>query len=116
VTASLALLIPVLMKESRSGVILTRLAKKKRAETGDQRIRARIEDERGSLPALVWVSCTRPICEFHALPSDMTYADIPIDLLFTEPVVIAFSVSRIHMVHSHTYRWFSYGLVSRGVF
>jgi hypothetical protein len=92
------------MKESRSGVILTRLARKKRAETGDQRIRARIEDERGSLRTLVWVSCTRPICELNALPNDMTHADSPVDLLFTEPVVTAFSVSRIRMARSLTYR------------
>jgi hypothetical protein len=51
------------MKETRSGVILTRLARKIREQSGDHRIRARIEDERGSLKTLVRISCTRPICE-----------------------------------------------------
>lgn len=79
------------MKESRAAVILTRMAKKKRAETGDHRIRARIEDERGSLRALIWVSCTRPICVCSHAPSAAA-ADMCTDLLFTEPVVASFSV------------------------
>lgn len=49
------------MKETRSGVLLTRLARKIRKETGDKRYRARIEDERGSLKSLILISCTRPI-------------------------------------------------------
>jgi hypothetical protein len=63
VTGVYMLLVPVLMRETRAGVILTRIAKRRRKETGDHRIRARIEDERASLRALVWVSCTRPVCE-----------------------------------------------------
>lgn len=49
------------MKETRSSVLLTRLAKKLRKDTGDNRYRARIEDERGSLRSLIAVSLTRPI-------------------------------------------------------
>lgn len=65
----------ICMRETRSAVILTRLARKRRRETGDNRYRARVEDERGSLRALIWISCTRPLY-----------------LLLTEPVVISFSV------------------------
>ncbi|KAI0761799.1 MFS general substrate transporter [Trametes elegans] len=67
--------VPICMKETRSGVLLTRLAKKLRKETGNHRYRARVEDERASLRTLIYISCTRPIY-----------------LLFTEPVVAAFSL------------------------
>jgi len=63
------------MKETRSSIILTRIAKKIRKETGDHRYRARIEDERMKLTTLIWISCTRPI-----------------HLLITEPVVASFSL------------------------
>ncbi|KAF9461065.1 MFS polyamine transporter [Collybia nuda] len=63
------------LKETRSAVLLTRIAKKKRKETGDNRYRARVEDERESLKHLIYISCTRPIY-----------------LLFTEPVVLSFSL------------------------
>lgn len=53
----------VIMKETRSSIILMRLAKKARKATGDDRIRARAEDERGRLINLIYVSCTRPLCE-----------------------------------------------------
>ncbi|KAH9935971.1 MFS general substrate transporter, partial [Epithele typhae] len=66
---------PTLMKETRSGVLLMRLARKLRAQTGNSRYRARIEDERASLRTLIYISCTRPMY-----------------LLFTEPVVAAFSL------------------------
>ncbi|KAI0731113.1 MFS general substrate transporter [Earliella scabrosa] len=67
--------VPICMKETRSGVLLTRLAKKMRKETGNVHYRARIEDERASLRTLIYISCTRPIY-----------------LLFTEPVVASFSL------------------------
>ncbi|KAI5830150.1 MFS general substrate transporter [Schizophyllum commune Tattone D] len=67
-------IVPFVMSETRSPVLLTRLAKKLRRETGDKRYRARIEDERASLRQLIYISCTRPIY-----------------LLLTEPIVIAFS-------------------------
>jgi len=44
-------------------VLLMRLARKLREESGDSRYRARIEDERPKLRELIYVSCTRPICE-----------------------------------------------------
>ncbi|THH11400.1 hypothetical protein EW146_g8061 [Bondarzewia mesenterica] len=53
--------IMVVMKETRSTVILTRLAKKLRKDTGDHRYRARAEDETASLRTLIYISCTRPL-------------------------------------------------------
>ncbi|KAJ7777218.1 MFS polyamine transporter [Mycena metata] len=70
-----SIVVPMIMRETRSSILLTRLARKIRKETGDHRYRARIEDERASLSTLIFISCTRPI-----------------QLLFTEPVVAAFSL------------------------
>lgn len=56
------ILIIAIMKETRSTVMLTRLAKKMRKETGDVRYRARAEDEIPSLRTLLYISCTRPLC------------------------------------------------------
>ncbi|KAJ7623748.1 MFS polyamine transporter [Roridomyces roridus] len=70
-----SLFVPTIMRETRSSIILTRLAKKVRKETGDERYRARVEDERASLTKLIYMSCTRPLL-----------------LLTTEPVVSAFSL------------------------
>ncbi|KAH9849849.1 MFS general substrate transporter [Lenzites betulinus] len=67
--------VPICMKETRSGVLLTKLAKKLRKDTGNHHYRARVEDERASLRTLIYISCTRPIY-----------------LLLTEPVVAAFSL------------------------
>ncbi|KAF9461064.1 major facilitator superfamily domain-containing protein [Collybia nuda] len=68
-------LLPFILKETRSAVLLTRMAKKMRKDTGDNRYRARVEDERESLKQLIYISCTRPI-----------------RLLLTEPVVLSFSL------------------------
>ncbi|EIN03913.1 MFS general substrate transporter [Punctularia strigosozonata HHB-11173 SS5] len=68
-------LILLFLRETRSAVLLTRLAKKMRKETGDTRYRARAEDERARLRTLIYISCTRPLY-----------------LLITEPVVLSFSV------------------------
>ncbi|KAK0189257.1 MFS polyamine transporter [Armillaria mellea] len=61
--------------ETRSSILLTRLAKKIRKETGDKRYRARVEDERASLRTLIFISITRPI-----------------HLMLTEPIVASFSL------------------------
>ena len=42
-------------------MLLVRLAKKLREETGDKRYRAKVEETRESLRRLIWISCTRPI-------------------------------------------------------
>ncbi|PBK98999.1 MFS polyamine transporter [Armillaria gallica] len=68
-------LLPLIMKETRSSILLTRLAKKIRKETGDKRYRARVEDERASLHTLIFISITRPI-----------------HLMLTEPIVASFSL------------------------
>lgn len=54
------------MSETRSTVILTRLARKLRKDTGNHRYRARVEDERGSFRNLLYVSCTRPLCKLYS--------------------------------------------------
>ena len=54
--------VPTCMRETRSGVLLMRLAHKLRAQTSNPNYRARIEDERASLRTLIYISCTRPIC------------------------------------------------------
>ncbi|THU81172.1 MFS general substrate transporter [Dendrothele bispora CBS 962.96] len=69
------ILVPFMLRETRSSIILTRIAKRIRKETGDNRYRARIEDERSSLRTLIYISCTRPIY-----------------LLLTEPVITSFSL------------------------
>lgn len=61
-TGAVLIVVIILMKETRSTIILTRLAKKIRKQTGDHRYRARAEDEEGSLTTLIYVSCTRPLC------------------------------------------------------
>ncbi|KZT53006.1 MFS general substrate transporter [Calocera cornea HHB12733] len=65
----------LVMKETRSSILLTQIAKKLRKTTGDNRYRARVEDERASLKTLIYISFTRPIY-----------------LLITEPVVASFSL------------------------
>ncbi|KAI0332771.1 MFS general substrate transporter [Cubamyces sp. BRFM 1775] len=74
-TGIFVIAVSICMKETRSGVLLTRLAQKLRKDTGNHHYRARIEDERASLRTLIYISCTRPVY-----------------LLITEPVVAAFSL------------------------
>jgi MFS family permease len=68
-------LIVTFMRETRSTVLLAKLAKRIRKETGDKRYRARIEDEGVDLRRLIYISCTRPMI-----------------LLTTEPTVASFSI------------------------
>ncbi|KIK62083.1 hypothetical protein GYMLUDRAFT_42522 [Collybiopsis luxurians FD-317 M1] len=75
ITAVYLLVMPLILRETRSSVILMKIVKKMRKETGDQRYRTRIEDERTRLSTLIYISCTRPI-----------------HLLATEPVVASFSL------------------------
>ncbi|KAF4576949.1 hypothetical protein EYR36_004933 [Pleurotus pulmonarius] len=73
------LILPFIVTETRSVILINRIASKKRKEAkrnGDpdyDRIRAKVDRPR--LGQLIWVSCTRPIY-----------------LLFTEPIVMAFSL------------------------
>lgn len=62
------------MKETRSTILLVRLARKMRKETGDHTYRARAEDETASLRTLIFISCTRPLCKsqtFYFFLSDV---------------------------------------------
>jgi len=61
--------------ETRASIILARMAKDKRKETGDERYRSRSELETPGFWTLIRISCTRPLY-----------------LLFTEPVVFFFSL------------------------
>ncbi|KAI0917884.1 hypothetical protein AcV5_002710 [Taiwanofungus camphoratus] len=74
-TGVFVVMVPLFMKETRASVLLVRLAKKMRKQTGNKRIRARVEDERASLSTLIYISCTRPVY-----------------LLMTEPVVLSFTL------------------------
>ncbi|KZP30510.1 MFS general substrate transporter [Athelia psychrophila] len=60
-TGVVLLLVITFMKETRSTILLARLARKMRKQTGDHRYRARAEDEEASLYNLIAVSCTRPL-------------------------------------------------------
>jgi hypothetical protein len=111
-----SLLVPLVMRETRSSILLTRLAKKIRKETGDHRYRARIEDERASLSTLIFVSCTRPIRRFCVLTLKGIKLKFYLDLLFTEPVVSSFSVIFPPFCLSCSWRCHSCGLDSSGAF
>lgn len=82
------------MRETRSSIILTRLAEKKRKDLKDNRYRSKIETERPNLQSLVWISCTRPIRMLNSSVS--AHFLIPrLDLLCTEPLVSSFSVRHL---------------------
>ncbi|KAL9937523.1 hypothetical protein V8E36_003932 [Tilletia maclaganii] len=68
------LLLATTLSESRGGVLLARRAAQLRKDTGDQRYRARSEEERSSMAVLIKTSLTRPLW-----------------LLVSEPIVMAFS-------------------------
>ncbi|KAG2110587.1 major facilitator superfamily domain-containing protein [Suillus discolor] len=51
----------IIMEETRSQIILRRIAKKLCKETGDDRYRVRGEETRPKLSAMIKMSCTRPI-------------------------------------------------------
>lgn len=69
------IVLAVCLTETRGSVILARRAAKLRKETGDERYKARSEEERASLWIIISNSLTRPIW-----------------LLFSEPIVTSFSL------------------------
>ncbi|KAF8884047.1 major facilitator superfamily domain-containing protein [Gymnopilus junonius] len=75
ICALFLVLLPFVLTETRSSILLMRIAKKIRKETGNHHIRARVEDERSKLSTLIWISCTRPV-----------------HLMLTEMVVLSFSI------------------------
>lgn len=68
-------MIALFLRETRGSVLLTRRAQKLRKKTGDQRYKARAEEERASIPVLIRTNLTRPLW-----------------LLISEPVVASFSL------------------------
>jgi hypothetical protein len=54
----------IFMKETRSSIILIRMARKVRKDTGDGRYRARVEENKPSLASMIAISCTRPLCKY----------------------------------------------------
>ena len=65
----------VVMKETRASVILTRIARRKRKESGEERWRSRTEDDRPPMRELVKLSVFRPMV-----------------MLTTEPIVSLYSL------------------------
>ena len=81
------------MKETRSSILLIGIAEKLRKKTGDNRYRTRVD--RPNIIKLIYIACTRPICMFaFYYLFNAKNENVP-DLVFTEPVVAAFSVSII---------------------
>lgn len=74
-SASTIILLFFLAKETRADVLLSRKAKKLRLETGDKRYVAQADEERASLSTILKTALMRP---FH--------------LLFTEPIIQAFTI------------------------
>lgn len=88
------------MPETRSEVILRQIANAIRKETGDNHYRAPTEMSSNSIRDMIWVSCTRPICQkilFHLVCVFGTYSNF-IDLLLTEPICMGASVSSLFVV------------------
>jgi MFS family permease len=53
------------MTETRSTVILTRIARQVRKDTRDSRYRARAEENKPALASMIAISCTRPLCKYN---------------------------------------------------
>ena len=83
------------MRETRSSIILIRMAKKLRKTTGDHRYRARVEDEQASLANLIFISCTRPVRKLTFHFKLMLQTEPAPGLMCTELVVASFSVSNL---------------------
>ncbi|KAF8159888.1 MFS polyamine transporter [Crassisporium funariophilum] len=61
IAAIYLVLVPLVMRETRSSILLTKIARRLRKKSGDHRYRARVEDERANLATLIYISCTRPV-------------------------------------------------------
>jgi MFS family permease len=75
VTIALLPMMVVVMKETRASVILTRIARQKRKQTGEEKWRSRTEDSRPPMRELVKLSVFRPMV-----------------MLTTEPIVSLYSL------------------------
>ncbi|KAG2140816.1 MFS general substrate transporter [Suillus cothurnatus] len=74
-TGAFVLGVILMMSETRSSIILARIAKDTRKMTGDPRYRSSAEIDKPSMSSLIKTSCTRPLY-----------------FLFTEPIVQSFSL------------------------
>ncbi|KAG2140822.1 MFS general substrate transporter [Suillus cothurnatus] len=74
-TGAFVLGVILMMSETRSSIILARIAKDTRKMTGDPRYRSSAEIDQPSMSSLIKTSCTRPLY-----------------FLFTEPIVQSFSL------------------------
>ena len=95
---------PMVMKETRSSIVLIRIAKNMRKAAGDVKYWAQIEDERQSLRKLIYISCTRPICMRVISSPSLNLSDACYtDLMCSEPIIISISVRCLSTVLSvHT--------------
>lgn len=64
INAAYIILYSVTMRETRSSIILLRIARNLRNKTGDARYIAPVEIHGRKLWNLVYVACTRPLCEY----------------------------------------------------
>ena len=95
------------MKETRSSIILIRIAKKLRKTTGDNRYRARVEDELPSLANLIIIACTRPVRKFifsHCRPINANGVEILqascVPSLWL-PALVLVCLTDCPLIHSH---------------
>ena len=68
-TVAYLAIMTVALTETRSSILLSRIAAKKRKDTGQEKYRVRYEEERENIWNLAFISCTRPICESLVSPN-----------------------------------------------
>ncbi|KAF9461093.1 major facilitator superfamily domain-containing protein [Collybia nuda] len=81
------ILVPIVMRETRSAILLLKIADKLGKKNPSTKYRVRVYEEQPSLRTLIWISCTRPIL----LIKLQNYLEL-LDLLCTEPIVISNSL------------------------
>lgn len=98
-TGAIVLGVILVLTETRSSIILSRIVKDIRKTTGDPRYRTSAEIGKPDMLSLIKTSCTRPLCThiFFSRVSFLTLFATP-DLLLTEPIVQSFSVSGLPYV------------------
>lgn len=92
-SGAFVLAVVLVLSETRSSIVLARIAKDFRKTTGDPRYRSSAEIDKPNMLSLIKTSCTRPLCTQIVLFFRISPSYITIDLLLTEPIVQSFSVS-----------------------
>ncbi|KAN0063724.1 hypothetical protein ACQY0O_003774 [Thecaphora frezii] len=95
------LLIALFLKETRGSIILTRRARQLRKTTGDQRYRAKAEEERASVPILIKNSLTRPIL-FLVKEPIVTFFSLWIAFVWGFMYMLLESIGLITELHNFT--------------